>query len=233
MLTLRRAEERGHANHGWLDTHHTFSFADYYDPKFSGFGALRVINDDTVAAGAGFQPHSHRDMEIISYVLTGALEHKDSLGNGSVIRPGEVQLMSAGTGVTHSEYNASRESPVHFLQIWLQPSHQGLPPGYEQKHFSDADKHARLRLIGSPDGAEGSVRIHQDARVFATLLESGSTVIHPIALGRKVWVHVARGQANVAGVSINAGDGIAIENDEQISISSDEAGELLLFDVAD
>jgi redox-sensitive bicupin YhaK (pirin superfamily) len=233
MLTLRRAEERGHANHGWLDTHHTFSFADYYDPKFLGFGALRVINDDTVAAGAGFQPHSHRDMEIISYVLTGALEHKDSIGNGSVITPGEVQLMSAGTGVTHSEYNASRESPVHFLQIWLQPSQEGLPPGYEQKHFSDADKRARLRLIASPDGAEGSVRIHQDARVFATLLESGHTVTHPLAPGRKVWVHVARGQANVAGTSLNAGDGVAIEHDEQISISSDDAGELLVFDVAD
>ncbi len=232
MLTVRRAEERGHADYGWLSTFHTFSFADYYDPRFVGFGALRVINDDTVAPGRGFPAHSHRDMEIISYVLSGALEHKDSMGNGSVIRAGEVQRMSAGTGVTHSEYNASIKEPVHFLQIWLIPARTNLPPAYEQIFFSDEEKRARLRLIASSDGAEGSVHIQQDACVFAALLDSGQTLTHATASGHKAWLHVARGDANLNGTLLKAGDGAAIENEALISIGSDSGGEVLLFDLA-
>ena len=199
MLKLRRAEDRGHANHGWLDTHYTFSFADYYDPRSMGFGALRVINDDTVGPGGGFPPHSHRDMEIITYVLEGAVQHKDSMGNGSIIKPGEVQRMSAGTGVTHSEYNASKTEPVHLLQIWILPSRSGLPSGYEQKYFSDAEKRGRLRLVASPDGADGSVRIQQNARMFASLLEGGQSVSHEFEKGRLGWLHVARGSAEMNG----------------------------------
>lgn len=232
MLTVRKAEDRGHADHGWLSSHHTFSFADYYDPRFMGFGALRVINDDTVAGGGGFPPHAHRDMEIISYVLDGALEHKDSMGNGSVMRPGDVQRMSAGTGVTHSEFNASKKSPVHFLQIWLLPHKPRLPAGYEQKHFSDDDKRGRLRLLASPDGAEGSVRVQQDVRMFATLLEGGQTVTHSFAKGRKGWLHVASGTAEVGGRALKAGDGVAIEDEAQVAIRSQDRGEVLLFDLA-
>src|SRR5208337_1997558 len=205
MLTPRRAEDRGHADHGWLNSYHTFSFADYYDPKFMGFGPLRVINDDTVAPRGGFAPHSHRDMEIISYVLEGALEHKDNMGNGSVIRPGDVQRMSAGTGVTHSEYNASERDPVHFLQIWILPRRTGLPSGYEQKYFDADQKRGRLRLVASPDGAEDSVRIQQDARMFAALLERGETLLHKFANGRNGWLHVARGSAEVNGIALKAG----------------------------
>jgi quercetin 2,3-dioxygenase len=240
MLSLRRAEDRGHANYGWLDTYHTFSFADYYDPRFMGFGSLRVINDDTVAAGRGFPPHSHQDMDIISYVLSGELEHKDDMGNGSVIRPGEVQLMSAGTGVTHSEYNASHEEQVHFLQIWILPRQRGLSPGYQQEKFGDESKGAQLRLIASSDGAECSVHLHQNARVFATLLESGQVLTHVLPSGRKAWVHVARGQAHLAGcgsnavdsLNLKAGDGVAIENEEGVRLSSDGSAEVLLFDLA-
>lgn len=232
MLTVRKAEDRGHADHGWLSSHHTFSFADYYDPRFMGFGALRVINDDTVAGGGGFPPHAHRDMEIISYVLDGALEHKDSMGNGSVMRPGDVQRMSAGTGVTHSEFNASKKSPVHFLQIWLLPQKPRLPSGYEQKHFSDDDKRGRLRLVVSPDGAEGSVRVQQDARMFAALLEGGQTVTHAFGKGRKGWLHVASGTAEVDGRALKAGDGVAIEDEAQVAIRSQDRGEVLLFDLA-
>ena len=228
MLTIRRAEERGHADHGWLDSHHTFSFADYHDPRHMGFGPLRVLNDDTVVGGEGFPPHSHRDMEIISYVLEGALEHKDSMGTGSVIRPGDVQRMSAGPGVTHSEYNASPTEPVHFLQIWILPRRPGLPAGYEQKHFADDEKRGRLRLVASPDGAEGSVRIQQDARMFATLV-GGQPVAHELQ-GRKAWVHVARGTAEVNGQRLQAGDGAAVEGEPRLTLSSPDTGEVLLFD---
>jgi redox-sensitive bicupin YhaK (pirin superfamily) len=232
MLTLRRAEDRGHADHGWLDTHHTFSFADYYDEGHMGFGPLRVINDDTVAPGGGFPPHGHRDMEIISYVLAGAIEHKDSMGNGSVIKPGDVQRMSAGKGVTHSEFNASKVEPVHFLQIWVIPSHPGGPPGYEQKFFSEDDKRGVLRLVASPTGENGSVRIQQDARMFATVLEKGAAVQHTLPAGRKGWIHVATGSADVNGRKLAAGDGLAIDGEEKLSIRSDDRGEVLLFDMA-
>jgi redox-sensitive bicupin YhaK (pirin superfamily) len=235
MLRVRKAEARGHADHGWLDTHHTFSFADYYDPAQMGFGPLRVINDDTVAGGGGFPPHRHQDMEIISYVIEGALAHKDSLGNGSVIRPGDVQRMSAGPGVVHAEYNASQTEPVHFLQIWIVPERAGLPSGYEQRTFTDEDKRGRLRLVASPDGAGGSVRIQRDARVYATLLAGGQTVSHAIAAGRKGWLHVVRGSAEVNGERVRAGDGVAIDpagGAEQLSIGSADQGEVLLFDMA-
>jgi redox-sensitive bicupin YhaK (pirin superfamily) len=231
MLTVRKAQDRGHEDHGWLDTFHTFSFADYHDPRFMGFGPLRVINDDTVEGGGGFPPHRHRDMEIISYVLEGALEHKDSMGNGSVIKPGDVQRMSAGPGVTHSEYNASKEAPVHFLQIWIVPARPGLPAGYEQKFFSDDDRRGRLRLVASPDGADGSVRIQQDARMFAALLDGGAVKLeHRFAPGRKGWLHLARGTAVVAGTSLAAGDGVAIDGEEALAISGG-SGEVLLFDL--
>jgi redox-sensitive bicupin YhaK (pirin superfamily) len=232
MLTIRRAGDRGHADHGWLDTHHTFSFADYYDRRFMGFGPLRVLNDDRVAAGAGFPPHHHRDMEIISYVLEGALEHKDSMGNGSVIEPGDVQRMSAGTGVMHSEYNPSEESPVHFLQIWLLPRRPGLAPGYEQKRFSEDDKRGRLRLVASPDGSDGSVTLQQDARMFAALIEPGQAVEHRFAAGRIGWLHVARGSAEVNGQALSEGDGAAIQEESQLSLRSRDGGEVLLFDLA-
>jgi redox-sensitive bicupin YhaK (pirin superfamily) len=231
MLTIRRAGDRGHADHGWLDTHHTFSFADYYDRRFMGFGPLRVLNDDRVAAGAGFPPHHHRDMEIISYVLEGALEHKDSMGNGSVIEPGDVQRMSAGTGVMHSEYNPSEESPVHFLQIWLLPRRPGLAPGYEQKRFSEDDKRGRLRLVASPDGSDGSVTLQQDARMFAALIEPGQAVEHRFAAGRIGWLHVARGSAEVNGQALSEGDGAAIQEESQLSLRSRDGGEVLLFDL--
>jgi redox-sensitive bicupin YhaK (pirin superfamily) len=231
MLTLRKAAERGHADHGWLDSHHTFSFADYHDPRHMGFGPLRVINDDTVAAGGGFPPHSHRDMEIISYVLEGALEHKDSMGNGSVIRPGDVQRMSAGTGVTHSEYNASKTAPVHFLQIWIIPSAPGLPAGYEQKHFSEDDRRDRLRLVASPDGAQGSVRIQQDARLYAAVLGPAAAVTHRFARGRKGWLHVARGAAQLGNTALAAGDGVAIDGEEELALRSPDGAEILLFDL--
>ena len=231
MLTVRRASERGHADHGWLDTYHTFSFSDYYDPKFTGFSVLRVLNDDTVAPGGGFQPHGHRDMEIISYVLEGGLQHQDSLGNGSLIVPGEVQRMSAGTGVTHSEHNASQVDPVHFLQIWILPRRTGLPTGYEQKFFADDEKRGRLRLVASPDGAEGSVKIQQDVRMFAALLEAKEKVTHAFASGRKGWLHVARGSVDVNGTPLRAGDGVAIDGEKEIHIGSKHSGEVLLFDL--
>jgi redox-sensitive bicupin YhaK (pirin superfamily) len=230
MLTLRRAQDRGHANHGWLDTYHTFSFADYYDQRHMGFGPLRVLNDDTVDGGEGFPPHSHRDMEIISYVLDGALEHKDSMGTGSVIRPGDVQRMSAGPGVTHSEYNASKTAPVHFLQIWIVPSRPGLPAGYEQKNFTDDEKRGRFRLVASPDGADGSVRIQQDARMYAALVGPQHAATQALS-GRKAWLHLARGTATVNGQKLVAGDGLAIEGEPSLAVSSDDRGEVLLFDL--
>jgi redox-sensitive bicupin YhaK (pirin superfamily) len=233
-MEIRRARERGHADHGWLDSWHTFSFADYHDPRHMGFRALRVINEDRVAPGGGFPRHPHRDMEIVSYVLEGALEHKDSLGTGSVIRPGDVQRMSAGTGVLHSEYNASKTEPVHFLQIWILPDRAGHAPGYEQKTFSDADKRGRLRLVASPDGADGSVTIHQDARIHATVLARGAGVEHALAPGRHAWVHVARGAAEVNGTPLAAGDAAALTNEPapRLRGGGDGDAELLVFDLA-
>jgi redox-sensitive bicupin YhaK (pirin superfamily) len=231
MLTVRKAKDRGHADHGWLHSHHTFSFADYYDPNHMGFGPLRVINDDTVAGGGGFPPHGHRDMEIISYVIEGALQHQDNMGNGSVIKPGDVQRMSAGPGVVHAEYNASKSEPVHFLQLWIVPRSPGLPSGYEQKLFTDEAKRGRLCLVASPDGADGSVRIQQDARLFATLLDDGRPVTHTIERGRKGWLQVVKGSAELNGQKLEAGDGVAIDGEEKLAIESKDHGEVLLFDM--
>jgi redox-sensitive bicupin YhaK (pirin superfamily) len=229
MITIRPAEERGHLDFGWLDTHHTFSFGQYYDPEHMGFGALRVINDDRVAPGAGFPTHPHADMEIITYVLEGALAHKDSIGNGAVIRPGEVQRMSAGTGIRHSEFNASREAPVHLLQIWLLPERQGIAPGYEQKAFEIGDQ---LRLVASRDAREGSVRIHQDAELWAAKLAPGRPTAHALAPGRRAWLHVARGRAALNGEELREGDGAAIVGQERLELTTDVGGEVLLFDLA-
>lgn len=231
MLTPRRAAERGHAHHGWLDTRHTFSFADYYDPRHMGFRALRVINDDRVSGGAGFPPHSHRDMDIVTYVLDGALEHRDSMGNGSVIRPGDVQRMSAGTGVTHSEYNHSKTDPVRFLQIWIIPSERALPPSYEQKTFTEAEKRGRLRLVASPDAAEGSVRLHQDARLYAAVLHEGDRVRHELAPDRHAYLQVARGKVKADGLVLEEGDGGHLSGPGSIELVGVEAAELLLFDL--
>jgi len=230
-IALRRATERGHADHGWLDTWHTFSFSDYYDPRFMGFRALRVINEDFVAPGRGFPTHAHRDMEIITYVLEGALEHRDSLGTGSVIRPGEVQRMSAGTGVRHSEANPSADEPVHLLQIWIEPAKGGIEPGYEQKAFADADKRGRLRLVASPDGIEGSVTIHQDARVYATMLGPGQQIVHSLAPGRHAWVHAARGSLTLNGQRLTAGDGAAASKEPLLTLIGEQDAEALLFDL--
>jgi redox-sensitive bicupin YhaK (pirin superfamily) len=232
MLTLRRAEDRGHADHGWLDTHHTFSFGDYHDAAQMGHGPLRVLNDDTVAPGGGFPTHGHQDMEIISYVIEGALEHKDSMGNGSVMRPGDVQRMSAGPGVRHSEFNASKKDPVHFLQIWILPKQNGLPSGYEQKMFKDEEKRGKWRLVASPDGSEGSVRIQQDARMYAALLSPGPALSHTVTAGRKGWLHVVRGSAQVNGQPLKAGDGLAIDGAETLSVTTADQGEVLLLDMA-
>ena len=232
MITVRRSDARGHANHGWLDSRHTFSFADYYDPREMGFGSLRVINEDRVQPGKGFGTHPHRDMEIISYVLEGALEHKDSLGTGSVIRPGDVQRMSAGTGVLHSEYNPSPREPVHFLQIWIEPSVRGVKPSYEQKAFSADDKRGRLRLVASPDGADGSVSIHQDARVYAALLDGDKALTYAVPEGHRAYVHVARGSVQVNGQQLDAGDGAKIAAEAQLRFANGRQAELLLFDLA-
>lgn len=231
MLQVRRSTERGHESHGWLDSRHTFSFADYFDPRHMGFGALRVINEDRVQAGAGFPPHSHRDMEIISYVLEGALAHKDSLGSGSVIRPGDVQRMSAGTGVQHSEYNASTTEPVHFLQIWILPARQGLPPSYEEKHFDEADLRGRWRLVASPDARAGSVRLHQNAFLYATRVTGGETLEHALTPGRKAYLHVARGSIQMNDLALTAGDGVAVTHESQVRITARGPGEALLFDL--
>jgi redox-sensitive bicupin YhaK (pirin superfamily) len=230
--TLRRAEERGHADFGWLDSRHTFSFGEYFDPRHMGFGPLRVINDDRVAAGAGFPTHPHRDMEIISYVLEGALEHKDTLGTTSVIRPGDVQRMTAGTGVRHSEYNASDTDPVHFLQIWIIPEQGGLKPGYEQKRFSDAEKRDRLRLVASRDGRDGSITIHRDVDLYATLLSAGQSVTHEIAAGRGAWVHAAQGALTLNGEALRTGDGVSVLGPATLTLSAEAESEALLFDMA-
>ena len=232
MIEIRKNTERGHANHGWLDSWHSFSFADYYDPKYMGFGSLRVINDDRIAAGAGFPTHPHRDMEIITYIMEGALEHKDSMGTGSVIRPGDVQRMTAGTGITHSEFNASDTEPIHLLQIWIQPDQKGLTPGYEQKSFSTADKQGRLRLVASPDGREGSVTIHQDATMHAGLLGKSDQVHYAIPTGRKAYLHVARGEVVMNGTHLSGGDAAAITQENEISLSTPTLAEIILFDLA-
>ena len=231
MAQLRSAMERGHAQHGWLDSYHSFSFADYYDPKHMGVSNLRVINDDTVEPGAGFGTHGHRDMEIISYVLDGALEHKDSMGNGSIIRPGDVQRMSAGTGVHHSEYNHSQTEPVHFLQIWLLPNRTGVQPGYEQKHFLRESRRARLALLVSPDGRDGSLSSHQDGFLYGTLLEAGETVEHALDAGRRAYVHVASGRVAVNGIVLGSGDGATLDDDTHIHLEGMEPVEVLLFDL--
>ena len=231
MIEVRKSEDRGDANHGWLKSKHSFSFADYHDPRHMGFGPLRVINDDTVAAGGGFGTHGHRDMEIITYVLDGALAHKDSMGNGSVIRPGNVQRMSAGTGVRHSEFNASDKEAVHFLQIWIEPSVEGVPPGYEEKNFPAAERGGRLRLVASPDGRGGSVSIHQDACVYAALLDGPQAVTHRLAPGRRAYVHVARGSLTVNGAALGTGDGVRITDEASIALADARQAEVLLFDL--
>ena len=231
MVTIRKANERGHANFGWLDSWHSFSFGHYYDPRNMGFSDLRVINEDRVQAGEGFPSHSHRDMEILSYVLDGALEHKDSTGSGGVIRHGDVQRMSAGDGVTHSEFNASRTEPVHFLQIWIQPAKKGVPASYEEKRFGAADLSGKLRLIASPDGRDGSTTIQQDARVYATLLAKGQELTHRFDAGRKGWVQVARGRVLVGGKELAAGDGAALTDEASVTLAGGEASEVLLFDL--
>ena len=232
MLTIRKNTERGHADHGWLDSWHTFSFADYYDPQHMGFSDLRVINDDRVQPGQGFGMHGHRDMEIITYVLDGALQHKDSMGNGSVIRPGNVQRMSAGRGVRHSEFNASQSEPVHLLQIWIEPDVTGIVPEYEEKIFSDDEKRGRLRLIASPEGTDGSVTIHQDARLYAALLDGADTAKHELAAGRRAYVHVARGSVRVNSQVLAGGDGARIVKERSIVLSDAKDAEVLLFDLA-
>jgi redox-sensitive bicupin YhaK (pirin superfamily) len=232
MIKIRKANERGHFDFGWLNTYHTFSFGEYYDPSNMGFSDLRVINDDVVHAGGGFPPHGHRDMEIITYVLSGALRHQDSMGNGSVIRPGDVQRMSAGTGVRHSEKNESADEAVHLLQIWIMPAQDGIEPGYEQKNFSDEEKRDRLRLIAAPDGADGAVTIHQDARLYAGVLDQGVEVKHEFENRRVGWLHVARGGVTLNGQSLGAGDGVAITDEAAIAITGTEPAEVLLFDLA-
>ena len=231
MLAIRPANERGLANLGWLNSRHTFSFGHYYDPQFMGYGPLRVINEDRVNPGQGFGTHGHSDMEIISYVLDGALEHKDSLGTGSIIRPGDVQRMTAGTGVRHSEYNASDADPVHFLQIWIMPEKDGLEPSYEQTTFSKQDKQGRLRLVGSRDGREGSVTIHQDADLYASLLGAEDAVSYELGDGRNGWVQVARGSVRLNGNELAAGDGVALKGAQSLTIDGLDDAEILLFDM--
>jgi len=233
MLTKRPANERGHANHGWLDTHHTFSFADYRDPEHMGFRSLRVINDDVVAAGAGFPTHAHADMEIITYVLEGALEHRDSTGSGSVLRPGDVQHMTAGRGIRHSEFNPSSDEPLRLLQIWIHPDRKGLEPAYQEKRFEDAEKRGKLRRIASREARDGALPIHQDVDLFASVLDKGQAVEHPLRPGRHAWVQVARGTVSVNGVDLADGDGLAVSDEEKLRIEGrGEGGELLLFDLS-
>lgn len=231
MLEVRKSEERGRADHGWLKSNHSFSFADYFDVKHSGFGPLLVINEDRVAPGRGFGTHGHRDMEIISYVLDGTLAHEDSMGNGSALRYGDVQRMSAGTGVRHSEFNQSSAEPVHFLQIWIEPKFKGIKPSYEEKHFDADSKKGRLRLIVSPDGREGSVQINQDAAVYASILNGGDTVRHPLEAGRIAYVHVIRGEASVNGVQLKGGDALKLVDEEGVAIQDAQAAEVLVFDL--
>jgi len=232
MIHIRKSDDRGHANHGWLDTHFTFSFADYYDPKHVHFRTLRVMNDDRVAGGGGFPMHPHRDMEIVTYVLEGALEHRDSMGNGSVIKPGDIQYMSAGTGVTHSEFNESETEPVHLYQIWMLPEKQGLKPMYGQKNFSETEKRGKLRLLVSPDGRDGSVKIRQDNDLYATILGAGETVKHELKPERHAYVQVARGSVTLNGTKLEEGDGAAISNEKTVELTGADNAEVLLFDLA-
>ena len=232
MIKIRKAEERGHFDFGWLNTYHTFSFGDYYDPRNMGFRSLRVINEDFVHPGRGFPTHGHRDMEIITYVLEGALEHKDSMGTGEVIRPGEVQKMSAGTGVHHSEYNHSKSEAVHLLQIWIIPDETGIKPAYEQKRFEDEEKRNRLRLVAAPGGGEDLISIHQDARLYAALIDPSQQIAHELEDNRHAWVQVARGAVEVNGQLLNQGDGASISEKKRLSIAGRESAEILLFDLA-
>ncbi|MEP6742832.1 MAG: pirin family protein [bacterium] len=232
MIRIRKAEDRGHFDFGWLDTYHTFSFGDYYDPSHMAFRSLRVINEDVVAPGRGFPTHSHRDMEIVTYILKGALEHRDSMGSGSIIRRGDAQRMSAGTGVRHSEANPSKEEPVHLLQIWILPEREGQQPEYEEKKFADEEKRNRLRLIVSPDAAEGAVRIHQDAKIYASVLDEGKSVSHKIATGRHAWLQVAGGAVELNSTSLKHGDGAAESQENELSIVAGKPSEVLLFDLA-
>jgi redox-sensitive bicupin YhaK (pirin superfamily) len=232
MIQVRRKDERGHFDHGWLDTYHTFSFADYYDPRQMGFRSLRVINEDRVKPGYGFGRHGHRDMEIVTYVLEGALEHKDSLGHGEVLRPGEFQRITAGTGIEHSEFNPSSSEPVHLYQIWLLPERRGLTPGYEQKAFPDAEKHGRWRVVASRDGRDGSLTINQDAAIALATLDAGRELTYPLAPGRHAWLQVLRGTVGVNGEALTAGDGVAVSAEEALTVRATEASEVMLFDMA-
>jgi redox-sensitive bicupin YhaK (pirin superfamily) len=231
MMYVRKANERGHFDHGWLDTYHTFSFDQYYDPRHMGFRALRVMNEDRVEEGQGFGMHGHRDMEIVTYVLEGELEHKDSMGNGSILKAGELQRMTAGTGVRHSEFNPSEKQPVHLYQIWLLPDRKGLTPGYEERRFEPSETHNRLRLVASREGRDDSLKIHQDADVYLSSLDAGRQVKHPLRPGRHGWLQVLRGQVDVNGVSLNEGDGAAISEEANLDIASQDKSEILLFDL--
>ena len=231
MITIRKAEERGHFDFGWLNTYHSFSFGEYYDPKHTRFRTLRVINEDFVQPGHGFPTHGHRDMEIVTYILQGALEHRDSMGTGSIIRRGDAQRMSAGTGVTHSEANPSPDEAVHLLQIWILPSEQDMQPEYEEKKFSDEDKRNKLRLIVSPDGSDGSVRIHQDAKIYASLLDEREAVVHTLENGRSAWLQVAAGSVTLNDVALKQGDGAAVSGETSLTIDANEPAEVLLFDL--
>jgi hypothetical protein len=232
MIQLRRSEQRGHAQHGWLESRHTFSFADYYDPKHMGFRALRVINEDRVQPGKGFPPHSHQDMEILTCVLEGALEHKDSLGNTSVIRAGELQRMTAGRGVTHSEFNAARDALVHFLQIWILPAQPNLAPSYEQRDFGSGEMRDRLRLVASPDGREGSLTVHQDVTLHLGRLPKGAKLAHPLAAGRHAWVQLARGSLRLNGETLAAGDGASVSGERVLELEAVDPAHVLVFDLA-
>ncbi len=232
MITLRKSTERGHVNFGWLDSHHTFSFGSYHDPNHMGFRALRVINEDRVSPGAGFDTHGHRDMEILTYVLEGQLEHQDNTGTGAVISPGEVQRMSAGTGILHSEFNASSTDPVHFLQIWLLPNQRGLSPSYEQRRFNRSEKPSQLHLIAASDGRDGVAVVHQDVELYAGILHTGDRISHRIQPNRHAWVQVARGEVNLNGICLTSGDGAAISDQTEISIEAVQDAEILLFDLA-
>lgn len=231
MIAIRKADERGHANHGWLDTYHTFSFSSYRDPNHMGFRSLRVMNEDFVQPGQGFGTHPHQDMEIVTYVLEGALEHKDSMGNGEVLRPGEFQRMSAGTGITHSEFNPSETEPVHLYQIWLFPERKGIEPSYEQKQFPEQERHNRLRLVASRDAAEGSLLIHQDARIYLSSLDEGTQVTHELSPGRHAWLQVLRGTVSLNGQELQTSDGAAVSEEGQLQIVGREPAEILLFDL--
>jgi len=232
MMTLRSAHARGHAQHGWLDSYHSFSFADYYDPAWMGWGNLRVINEDRIAPGTGFGTHGHRDMEIVSYVLSGALAHQDSMGNGTSIPPGDVQRMSAGSGVRHSEYNHAPDATTHFLQIWIEPNERGIAPGYEQKSFAEADKRGALRLVAAPDGEQGAVTIHADARLYAGLFDGAETATLALQPGRKAYVHLIRGALTVNGQRLHTGDALAMADEVQVQLVDGDQAEVLVFDLA-